>query len=170
MTRTILLNGDYTILGFISWKKTVKLIVKKKVEIIKTTEKIITNFNKTISMAIPAVVRLLKVIRKLYGVRVPLSKKNVLIRDNYTCAYCGKQDKKGMTVDHVIPKSKGGKSSFENMVTACFKCNNKKDNKTCKEADMYPIIRPHQPTINEFIQLQIKNTGIEKVLKELGLM
>ena len=170
MENVILLNGDFTILGFIGWKKAIKLIVKKRVEVISYSERIIHNFENTIRMAIPAVLRLLKVVRKLFGVRVPLSKRNVLIRDGHKCAYCGKVNKKGMTIDHVLPKSKGGKTSFDNLVTACVHCNNKKDNKTCKEAGMYPKFKPFTPTINQFLQIQLEGNGIVKTLKNLGIL
>jgi 5-methylcytosine-specific restriction endonuclease McrA len=171
MNEVILLNSDYTPLGFIGWKKALKLIVKKKVEIIKSSTKIIHNFENTISMLIPEVIRLIKIIRNLWKRKVPFSKRNVLIRDNFICQYCKKPIKNEKpSIDHIIPKSKGGKSTFENTVVCCLPCNLKKDNKTCSEAKMFPISRPVQPTINQFITMQIKNTGLEVTLKELGIL
>lgn len=64
---------------------------------------------------------------------VKYSRDNVFLRDDYTCVYCGKRDKKNCTIDHVVPQSKGGIDSFENCVTACFECNQEKDDLTIKE-------------------------------------
>lgn len=61
------------------------------------------------------------------------SRDKVFQRDDYTCVYCGERDKKNNTIDHVHPKSKGGKDSFENCVTACLECNREKNNLTIKE-------------------------------------
>jgi len=116
------------------------------------------------------VLRLVKFVRKIYGVKVSFSKRNVLIRDNFTCMYCGADIKRYSTLDHVIPKSKGGKSTFENVVACCITCNNKKDNKLPSQAKMYLTRQPYSPTINEFILLQIKRTGMFKYLKELGII
>ena len=168
MEDTILLNSDYTYLGNISWQKAICLMVKGKVEVIKYTKRIIKNFDGSVVMRIPLVVKLIKIIRTLYKTKVPFSKRNVLIRDGFTCAYCGVKGK-NLTIDHVVPRSKGGKSTFENTVTACKKCNNKKDDMLPSEAKMFPNIKATQPTIQEFLNLRIKSLGINKLLKELGV-
>jgi 5-methylcytosine-specific restriction endonuclease McrA len=74
-----------------------------------------------------------------------------------------------LTIDHVIPQSRGGKNSFENCVTSCFDCNNKKGNRTPNEANMYMKRRPYSPTISEFLRLKVKQMGLDKFLKELGV-
>ena len=74
---------------------------------------------------------------------------------------------KGMTIDHILPRSKGGKSEFENTVCCCFACNNKKDNRTPSEAKMFLKFRPYTPTIMEFLIRSIKNSGMEETLNEL---
>lgn len=169
MNSVVMLNADYQPLGIISWQKAVKLIAKKKVEVIKVTETVISNFEKTCKMAIPSIVRLIKYVRALWRTKVPFNKRNLAIRDGHTCAYCGKKIATGMSIDHVLPVSKGGKSTFDNTVAACVPCNNKKDNKTCAQAKMFPKWKPFTPTISQFLMLQIKNTGLESTLKELGL-
>jgi 5-methylcytosine-specific restriction endonuclease McrA len=166
----VLLNADYTPLGIISWKKAIKLICKKKVEIVKYSETVIHNFENTIVIKIPLIIKLIKLIRKLWGIRVPYSKRTVMIRDNYTCVYCGTDNKKRMTIDHIIPKSKGGKSNFDNTVCCCFDCNNKKDNRTPSESRMFLKTRPYTPTIMEFLKKSIKDSGMESTLKELELL
>jgi 5-methylcytosine-specific restriction endonuclease McrA len=83
--------------------------------------------------------------------------------------YCGNRDKVKLTVDHIIPQSKGGKSTFDNRVAACRECNHKKGNRTPNEAKMYLIRQPYTPTIYEFIRLKMKQYKIDDFLKELGV-
>lgn len=170
MNSVILLNADYSPLGIISWQKAIKLWSKGKIEIIKASERIIRNFDKTMELFAPLVIRLLKLVRALWKKRVPFNKHNLLIRDNHICQYCGKELKHTSSIDHIVPKSKGGKSTFENCTSACVPCNCKKDDRTCSEAKMYPVNKPYTPTINQFIMMSIKNAGLDKTLIELGIM
>lgn len=168
MRTCILLNADYSILGTISHKKAIRLLYKGKAEVVKNSEKIIKSFSTEIF--IPFILKLIKLIRSIFKVRVPYSKRNVLIRDDFRCAYCGVVGKH-MTIDHVYPKSLGGKSTFENTVCACLKCNNTKDSRTCQESNMYPKhSKPVVPTIMEFILRAVRNSGLEKVLKDEGIL
>ena len=74
------------------------------------------------------------------------TRENIMTRDKYTCQYCGARPlKKELTLDHVIPKSRGGGNTWENLVSACKKCNQKKGNKTPKEARMFPMNEPCKP-------------------------
>ena len=90
-----------------------------------------------------------------------------MVRDGFRCVYCGTSSR--LTIDHVIPASKGGKNNFDNCVTACQPCNNKKGNRTPNEANMFMKKRPYAPTISEFIRLKMKQLGVEDFLKELGV-
>src|SRR6187551_923320 len=72
---------------------------------------------------------------------------NVFLRDQFECQYCG--DPKDLTFDHVIPRSKGGRTTWENVVTACSPCNLNKGGRMPNQAKMHPRIRPHQPSVNE---------------------
>jgi len=166
----VLLNADYTPLGLISWQKAIKLMVKGKVEIIKSSKKKLHNFENTITLFIPILIRLIKFVRNLWKARVPFNKRNLMIRDNFTCQYCGKKLNKDSSIDHIIPKSKGGKSTFENTVASCIPCNCKKNNHTCAEARMYPRNKAYIPTINQFLMNQIRNAGLEATLIEFGIL
>ncbi|QTA89888.1 HNH endonuclease [Desulfonema magnum] len=165
-TSCILLNGDYTFLCLIDWKKAMKLVFTGKVKILKYSEKIIRSISGV--FRIPAVLVLIKVVRSIYKSRVPFSKKNVLIRDRHTCAYCGKSSKR-LTIDHVIPRSKGGKTDFDNCVSCCEDCNNKKGSKTPRQAGMRLLKRPYQPTISEFVRIRLKQSGVYELLVEIGI-
>lgn len=162
--QVIVLNADYSYLNNVSWKKAMLLLKKGKVEVVKYSKKIINTVCDTFK--VPMVIRLIKYIRILYRTKVPYSKKNIFARDKYKCAYCGREVEV-LTVDHIIPKAKGGKSSFDNCVAACKPCNNRKGDKSCSEARMYPKVKPYTPTINEFLQIKMKKMGIDEIIKNL---
>jgi 5-methylcytosine-specific restriction endonuclease McrA len=167
MNQCILLNADYTFLNVVGWKRAMCLIAKGKVHVVKHSERLIRTAE-GIAIKVPSVMRLIKLIRTLYINRVPFSKKNVLVRDGFKCAYCG-NGKERLTIDHIIPKSKGGQAVFENCVSSCKSCNNKKGDRTPTEAQMYLKVKAYQPTISEFLRLKIKKLGINDVLKDLGV-
>ncbi len=163
MEGVIVLNADYTYLNIIDWKRAIKLLVQKKVEVVKYGERIIRGFNREIK--IPLIVKLIKFVRAVYKSSVPLSKRNIFIRDQYICQYCGKSCRKHPTIDHIIPKSRGGKFTWNNVVTACMRCNQKKGSKLPSEAGMSLIKRPNRPTISEFLHLKMKLLGISGILE-----
>ena len=167
MTSCVLLNADYSFLNVVDWKRAMCLLSKQKVEVLKYSEKIVRT-GEGLIMKIPAVMKLIKFIRTIYRTRVPFSKKNLFIRDGYRCAYCGVKTER-LTIDHIVPKSRGGEASFENCVAACKPCNNKKGKRTPNEAKMYLKVKTYQPTISEFLRLRVKTLGIHKALKGLGV-
>lgn len=167
MDQCVLLNADYSFLNVVNWKRAMCLIAKGKVQVLRHSERLIRTAE-GLAVRVPVVMKLVKLIRTLYINRVPFSKKNILIRDGFKCAYCG--SKKGkLTIDHIIPKSRGGKTDFENCVSSCKSCNNKKGNKIPSEANMYLKVKTYQPTIAEFLRLKVKKLGINAVLKDLGV-
>ena len=166
MERVIVLNGDYTFLNTINWKRAVCLVVKGKSEVVKYSDRILRTAGGAI-MKCPLVIRLIKIIRSIYKSHVPFTKKNVMARDRHLCVYC--KSNKELTIDHVIPVSRGGKSTFENCVAACRPCNNKKGNRTPREAKMFLKRQPYAPTISEFFRLKMAQLGMHKLLKELGV-
>lgn len=167
MERCVILNGDYTFLNIVNWRRAICLMVKQKVEVLKFSKKAIRNGEGEIITYVPLVMRLIKIIRMIYKNKVPFTKKNVFVRDKYRCAYCGSSQ--DLTVDHVIPRSRGGKNNFDNCITACKPCNNKKDRRTPSEAKMYLSHQPYAPTISEFIRLKMMQLGIDKFLKDIGV-
>lgn len=160
----IVLNADYSYLNSVSWQKAMLLLEKGKVSVVKYSKKIINTVYDSIK--VPMIIRLIKFIRILYRTKVPYSKKNIFARDGYKCAYCGRKVEH-LTVDHIVPKAIGGKSTFDNCVAACKPCNNRKGHKTCSEAKMWPKTRPYTPTISEFLQIKMKKMGIDEIIKNL---
>jgi len=163
--QVIILNSDYTYLNMVSWQKAFKIMVKGKATVVKYSNEVI-KIAENLTMKIPAVMRLMKIVRVIYKNRVPFSKRNVMVRDGFKCAYCGTEGVR-FTIDHVKPKSKGGKSTFENCVTSCKPYKLKKGNKLCSEIKMYPKVNLTSPTISEFLMLKMKSLGIDKVIAEL---
>lgn len=161
----VLLNGDYSFLSLIHWKKALLLLYKGKTEVIKYSEKIIKGCGDII-VKIPLIMRLIKVIRVIYRNRVPYSKKNIFVRDRFKCQYCG-IIMVPLTIDHVIPTSRGGKNTFENCVTSCKPCNAKKGSRLPSEAGMFLLKQPHSPTISEFLMMKMQRLGVDKIVKEL---
>lgn len=167
ITHCVLLNADYTFLNVVNWKRAMCLLTKGKVQVLQYSERIIRGAE-GIVMKVPAIMKLIRLIRTLYKTRVPFSKKNVLTRDGFKCAYCG-TDKERLTIDHIVPKSRGGETIFENCVASCLPCNNKKGGKTPREANMYPRLKAYQPTIAEFLRLKVEKLGINDVLQDFGI-
>jgi 5-methylcytosine-specific restriction endonuclease McrA len=167
MNQCILLNADYTYLNVVDWKRAMCLMIKGKVQVLKHSARIVRTAEGII-IKVPAVMKLIKLIRALYVNRVPFSKKNILVRDGFKCAYCG-AERQRLTIDHIIPKSKGGKANFENCVSSCKPCNNKKGDRTPREAQMFLKVKAYQPTISEFLRLRVKKLGINDVLRDMGI-
>lgn len=130
---------SYEPLNICSWRRAIILLMKGKAEQLENNGFMINN-----ETPAPSVIRLLNYISVPYSV-VPLSRKNVLHRDDYTCQYCGKKSNT-LTIDHIIPKSRGGQHKWDNVVAACARCNCKKSNKTPGEANMTLIKKPSTPT------------------------
>jgi hypothetical protein len=145
-SRCLVLNADYTPLAIISWQRALLWSIKDSENISSSVEIIdfykddfIQGVNKKIP--IPAVVKTSKYF-KIHNQRVNFSRKNVFIRDNYTCQYCNhSKDINDLTYDHVIPRSlwkdtQRSPTNWTNIVTACLSCNRKKGNRTPKQANM----------------------------------
>ncbi len=165
MAQCVVLNADYSFLNMVDWRRAVCLLVKNKVKVLKYSGKVVLT-GEGMPVRVPLVIKLIKFIRMVYRSRVPFSKKNVMIRDGFICAYCRTHTGR-LTIDHIIPKSRGGRTEFENCVTACRACNHKKGNQMPSEARMYPHFKAYQPTIAEFLQRRVKQLGIDEMLKDM---
>ena len=155
MSNVLVLNFDYTPLNVTSIRRGFVLVDKGKAEIVKSDENPITSGYNTYVR--PLIIRLLKYIK--HHVRtLRASRPRIYKRDNYECVYCG--SKKDLTLDHVLPKSRGGGNDWTNLVTSCFKCNLKKGNKTPDEARMFMKQKPFVPTIVG------ENQSVQKVWNE----
>ncbi len=135
------LSKDYEPLTYCRIEKAIVLLYLEKAEAVQNTEQTIRSVSS--SFRVPSIIRLLHKTVRRFIPNVRYSRRNVLIRDKFTCQYCA--SKQSLTVDHVLPISRGGKSSWENVVAACRTCNGKKGNKTLREAGMVLRCEPTAP-------------------------
>lgn len=163
----IVLNADFSFLNIVEVERAFLYIAKGKVIVEKYSE---SCFNTAEAVfKIPKIVRFVHFVKQIYKKTIPWSKRNVLIRDKYTCQYCGKASVDHMiTIDHIMPKSRGGQNSFENTVAACFECNNSKDDRTPHEAGMSLRCAPRKPTVSEFIAKTTSKLNIAEIFEGLA--
>ncbi|HTJ25943.1 MAG TPA: HNH endonuclease [Candidatus Limnocylindria bacterium] len=154
MNDVLVLNFTYEALNITSFQRAVKLIFSGKAEIVHRRETILKSTS--YEMRLPSIIRMLYYIKRPMQ-KVALTKKNVLLRDDYTCQYCGLKGERMMTVDHVLPRSKGGPSTWENLVCACMRCNNRKNNRIPEHANMHLKRRPKAPKYIPWIRVK-RNT------------
>lgn len=163
------LNSDFTYLGMIPWERSIVLLYQNKAESVKETDTVIHNHDKSVSYTIPKIIRLINHVSSLYKRKMGYSKRNIFLRDGYTCQYCGKKlELHECTIDHVKPKIAGGKSSWLNCVCACKRCNSFKDDKFLEDINMSLIKEPYTPSTADIMRLRFKNIAsqIELALKE----
>ncbi|HTW86111.1 MAG TPA: HNH endonuclease [Candidatus Sulfotelmatobacter sp.] len=154
MNDVLVLNFTYEALNITSFQRAVKLIFSGKAEIVHRRDAFIKSTS--YEMKLPSIIRMLYYIKRPMQ-KVALTKKNVLLRDDYTCQYCGIKGERMMTVDHVVPRSKGGPSTWENLVCACMRCNNRKNNRTPEHANMLLKRKPKAPKYIPWIRVK-RNT------------
>ena len=144
----LVLNQDFSALTVCSVQRAVVLIHLHKADLV---EALPGHFMRSPSVSFPwpSIVRLRFYVRVPYR-RIMLSRKNILRRDNFQCQYCGHRE--SLTVDHVVPKSRGGADAWKNLVAACTSCNNKKGNRTPDEARMPLRRKPFRPSHIMFIR------------------
>ncbi len=149
----LVLNADFRPLSYFplslwSWQDAIKAVFLDRVNILEEYDRVIHAPN--LEMHLPSVVALKTYVKP---VRAPVfTRFNVFLRDRFACQYCGEHH--DLTFDHVIPRSRGGRTTWDNVVTACAPCNMMKGGKLPHQCGMYPRQRPHQPSITE-----LRNNG-----------
>ena len=146
--RVLVLNLDYTPLAVCTVQRAFLLLYMKKAEPIKNAS---SEFIRTVSKTfpLPTVVKLNRYINIPYK-SVVLTRNNVFKRDHFTCQYCG--SKEHLTLDHVLPRSKGGGHHWKNLITACKYCNAKKGDSTPEAAGMILENKPYKPSYMIFLR------------------
>jgi 5-methylcytosine-specific restriction endonuclease McrA len=138
----LVLNGSFEPLHFTNARRAITLLLSGKAETVEPSPRVVRSPSHTFTL--PSVIRLMMYIRKPFVERVAFNKKNILRRDHYTCQYCGRRGDR-LTVDHVVPRSRGGGTSWTNVVAACLRCNLYKGNRTADEAGMVLVRTPAHP-------------------------
>jgi len=146
-SHALLVNSTYEPLCFLSKKRVMRLLIKSKVETLATWDDVHVGHGGGNKIAMPAVVRLLA--RAPRATRPPkFQRKTLFERDEWRCQYCGDTlTRRAATVDHLVPRCKGGKTSWSNCVTACLRCNKNKGHKSLAEAGMQLAKRPANPSV-----------------------
>lgn len=144
----LVLNADYRPLSYYplslwSWQDAIKAVFLDRVNIVSNYDRVVRS--PTFEMNLPSVVSLKTYVRPA---RYPaFTRFNLFLRDRFSCQYCG--DRLELTFDHVVPRSLGGQTTWDNVVTACAPCNLSKGGKLPRDAGMYPAQKPFRPTVRE---------------------
>lgn len=136
----LVLNANYEPINVCTIKRAVGLMMSGKAEVVANANGFISTTSH--NYPLPSILRLSRMVHRPRQ-RVKLVKREIFRRDNYTCQYCGKQH--DLTIDHVLPRHRGGTHSWQNLVTACSTCNRKKGGRTPLEANMMLRSIPREP-------------------------
>lgn len=159
--KTLKLDASYRPIEIVDALEALILCWMDKASMVETYTQQVHSPNE--SYELPAVIVLKRLVKFAY-VNMQCNRHNILWRDYYTCQYCGNIfDDKELTLDHVVPKSKGGRNTWTNIVAACKQCNQKKGDKTPTEARMRLIRAPKRPLSNVLNRCKLRT--VEEVWK-----
>ena len=159
-TKALKLDSSFRPIEIVDSIEALVLCLVGKAYAVETYAKEINSVSQAFQL--PAVIVLRQYIKKTFK-RVACTRKNVIWRDDRQCQYCSNHfEEEQLTIDHVIPRSRGGKNSWSNLVTACKKCNQKKGNRTPEEAGMPLLKKPIRPK-NTFVD---SKSNIQKIWKD----
>ena len=155
---TLLLSAGYEPIKVVSWQRAITLLTLGKVEVVEEYDRHVRS--PTVVVKMPAVVRLLQAFRR-HRKPVKFSRINIYARDRYRCQYCSRKlPIADLTYDHVVPRARGGKTDWENIVTACAPCNLRKADRTPEQAGMRLIVKPIRPSWVPAMTLQISRKTV----------
>lgn len=166
MKSTLLLSASFEPMHVISWREAIKLFFLGKAEILETYDDKLRSTSLT--MEKPSVVRLVRGFKKKKVIdTVKFSRPRVYTRDKYKCQYCCTPGNfKDFTFDHVLPKSRGGKTNWGNIVTACKRCNTRKRDRTPEEAGMKLLKHPKKPKWLPSVSINISHNSSPSIWKQ----
>ena len=141
----LVLNADFRPLSYYPlslwpWQEVVKSVFLERVDVVAEYDEYV--HSPSITMRLPSVIALREFVKQ--DRQPAFTRFNVFLRDGFRCAYCGSHE--DLTFDHLVPRSKGGRTSWENIVAACSPCNLRKGGRMAHEIGMHPSVRPHRPT------------------------
>jgi len=144
----LVLNADYRPLSYFPlslwpWQDAVKAVFMDRVNIVSEYERVV--HSPSLDIRLPSVVSLKRYVQP--SRRPAFTRFNVFLRDHFNCQYCGQESE--LTFDHLIPRSRGGLTRWDNVVTACASCNFSKGGRMSLEARMYPRIKPYEPSVHQ---------------------
>lgn len=146
----LVLNATYEPINVCTVRRAVVLLLKEKAEVVEQTERVLRSA--TSSLSRPIVIRLVAYVRIPRDThRRKITRRAVFARDDWTCQYCGSRTQ--LTVDHVVPRSKGGGSTWDNIVAACAPCNRRKGDLLPRQVGMHLNRAPRTPSPDIFVQV-----------------
>lgn len=140
--RVLILNASFEPLHVCSVKRAIALLMHEVAERVEDAESVLRT--PTTAVPVPSVVRLKRYVRRPHRQRVAFNRRNLFRRDDHRCQYCGRRGS-DLTLDHVLPRSRGGPTSWENVVACCRSCNARKRDRTPEEANMDLARKPAAP-------------------------
>lgn len=146
----LVLNQNYEPLNVCTIKRAIVLVFNRKAEVLEASESTVRSATRVFDA--PSVIRLHRFIRRP-RVRVKLTRREIFARDGHTCQYCGRYGG-DLTVDHVLPRSRGGQHTWDNVVTACRSCNHRKGGKTLQEARLRLHREPAEPSAGRYYVIE----------------
>ena len=163
-TRTLLLNQGYEPIKVVSWQRAMTLVTLDKVEVIEEYDAQIRATSLVVQ--VPAVVRLRRAFRR-HTRPVKFSRVNIYARDAHRCQYCGKRCATDeLTYDHVVPRSRGGRTTWDNIVSCCYVCNARKANRTPAEAGMLLRTLPVRPSWLPSVEIRVSTRSIPEAWRD----
>lgn len=147
----LVLNADYRPLSYFPlslwpWQEAVKAVFRDSVTVISEYDRVV--HSPTTEIKLPSVLALKEYVKAAHN--PAFTRFNVFLRDQWRCQYCGDHFKtQDLTFDHVIPRSRGGQTSWENIVTSCRSCNTKKGSAMPMDCGMHPLQDPYRPNMHE---------------------
>lgn len=163
--KTLVVDSAYIARSVIATERAFVITYKGNAEVIAEYPETFGVVNPNLEINKPSIIRVPSFIKMQFQ-KVPLTRQNIFKRDAYTCAYCGETEKKSLTLDHVLPQSKGGPNTWDNLVTACKKCNGEKGDLLLEEYGK-PIPKPQRP---HYLMLLKKVQNIPEEWKPYLLM
>jgi len=140
----LVLNASYEPLNIVSSRRAVLLLLKGKAQLLEAAD--VVWRSERARIIVPLVIRLLNFVRRPLQRALPVTRRGILARDGNLCQYCGRlPGSHSLTIDHIVPKSRGGSKSWSNLVAACAACNRRKGGRLPEEAGMRLARKPIQP-------------------------
>lgn len=142
MRQVLLLNASYEPLATLPMRRALVLVLREKAEVVHDDTSGAVLRSPSLVLAVPSVIRLRRFVKVPFRARVPLTRAALMRRDGYRCAYCGRRAE---TIDHVVPRSRGGDHVWENCVASCMRCNTRKADRLLEELGWTPRVVPVAP-------------------------
>jgi 5-methylcytosine-specific restriction endonuclease McrA len=140
-TKTLVLNTSYVPLAVVPLQRAVILVLLERADVVETDGSYLHSPSRAVE--VPTVIKLREFVRVPFTRRLPITRRNVLARDDHVCGYCGGR---ADTIDHVVPRAQGGQHVWTNVAAACRSCNGRKGAQTPAQAGMPLRVKPFEPS------------------------